>query len=130
GTGRRVVRNTAVLSVGQIVTLVTMTLWTIIVARQIGPATYGFYSYAQATLGILAVFINLGLDELLTRNVAQRPESGLQYLVTFSAIKLCLASIILGGFLGFSALQGWASDRAMITVIVTGIWLATALIAV
>ena len=51
-TGRKVVRNTAVLSVGQAVTLVTMTLWTMIVARYIGPETYGIYGYAQATLAV------------------------------------------------------------------------------
>ena len=44
------------------------------IARIVGAETYGIYGYAQATLAVLIIFVNLGLDKLLTREVAQRPE--------------------------------------------------------
>ena len=120
--GRKVVANVAVLSAGEATNLIAMTIWTIVVARYIGPELYGVYTYLGATLGILVIFVNIGLDRLLTRDVAQQPDQGARYLTTFVLIKTLLSVVVLGGFLAWVSSQSHAGARTSMALLVTGIW--------
>lgn len=106
------------LSLGQGIVLVSMMLWTAIVARYIGPQTYGTYAYAQSTITILLIFVNLGLDQLLVRDVAQKPQAGWAYLTGCLLIRLALCVAILGGFLFTSVRRGGPSEwMALISIL-------------
>src|SRR5439155_3134161 len=56
-------------------------------------------------------------------------EDGAQYLVTFLAIKLALATVVLGGFLAVISWRGWSGERAAITLVATAIYFVLTLIA-
>ncbi len=126
--GPKVVTNAAVLSVGEATNLIAMTLWTIVVARYIGPELYGTYTYLGATFGILVIAVNIGLDRLLTRDVAQRPELGARYLTTFILIKVILSIIVLGGFVAYIYHQSGPSARTLMTLLVASIWFLGAIV--
>lgn len=118
GAGRRVARNTALLSLGQVVLAGSMGLWTILVARYVGPDAFGVYAYAQAGLTILTVVGSLGLDQLLTRDVAQRPEEGLRYLATFGMLRAALMALALLGALVAARASRYPADRTWIAMLV------------
>jgi len=117
-----VLQNAGVLSLGQIIMMSSMMLWTAIIARYVGPENYGLYAYAQATVSILVIFVNLGLDRLVARDVAQQPQLAGQYLTTFLLIKCAMAIIVLGGFVIFVLLRGLTGHEAEIMIIVTINW--------
>jgi len=118
GTGRRVARNTVLLSIGQVVLAGSMGLWTIMVARYVGPEAFGVYAYAQAGLTILTVVGSLGLDQLLTRDVAQRPEAGLRYLATFGLLRAGLMALILAGVVLAARATHYPPERTWIAMLV------------
>ena len=119
GAGRRVARNTLLLSIGQVIQAGSMGLWTILVARYVGPDAFGVYAYAQSALAILIVIVGLGLDQLLTRDVAQRPEEGPRYLVTFAAIRATLLAMVLTGIFISIRHAGYSPTRSAITLLVS-----------
>jgi O-antigen/teichoic acid export membrane protein len=100
------------------VQLASMVLWTALVARYIGPGVYGIYAFAQATVSILLIFVNLGLDQLLIRDVAQRPGLGIVYRLHALRLKLGLGLIVLGGFIVFTLVQNRTSEYTAIATIV------------
>lgn len=118
GAGRRVAKNTVLLSIGQVVLAGSMGLWTIMVARYVGPEAFGVYAYAQAGLTILTVVGSLGLDQLLTRDVAQRPAEGLRYLATFGLLRVALMALVLAGAYLAAGASHYPADRTQIAMLV------------
>jgi O-antigen/teichoic acid export membrane protein len=118
-TGRRVLKNTFVLSIGQFTILAIGIIWTAFLARYIGPKTYGLYAYAQSVLSILTLFVNFGFEQLLVRDVAQKPSLGTRYVVTIISLKLILSVLILGGFVIYVYFRGWSEEQTYIMLIVT-----------
>jgi O-antigen/teichoic acid export membrane protein len=104
-----------------------MVLWTALVARYIGPGGYGVYAYAQASVSILLILVNLGLDQLFIRDLAQQPDLGLVYRVHGLRLKLGLGFIVLGGFTALTLVQNQASEYTAISAIVAANGLAGAI---
>jgi len=127
---QRVLRNSSVLSSGQIVQLASMTLWTAIIARYVGPEAYGIYAYAQSTILILLIFVNLGLDQLLVRDVAAHLSDGAVYRLHALRIKTALGLLILGTFLGLNLIQdsGGTFQRVLLIVALNGFAAAVGMI--
>ncbi len=119
--------NTILLSAGQGVGLVSMAIWTIAVARYIGPGLYGFYAFAQAVVSVLAIFLGMGLDEITTRDVAQDGRLGCSYLVTFTGAKTLVATVVLGGFLVVMLRGDPAPTEVSVVVVVAAMGLIQSL---
>lgn len=119
GVGRRVLKNTFFLSIGHFTFMATGIIWTAILARYIGPETYGMYAYAQSLIAILLLFVNFGFNWLLVRDVAQKPEVGPRYITMIIFMKITLSALVLGGFVIYGKLKGWTGDYAIIMWIVT-----------
>jgi PST family polysaccharide transporter len=117
--GQRVLRNASVLSTAQIVQLASMTLWTAIIARYVGPEAYGIYAYAQSTVLILLIFVNLGLDQLLVRDVAAHVNEGALYRLHALRIKTVLGLLILGTFLAINLIEYSVTQFELVLLIVT-----------
>lgn len=124
---RRIFGNTILLTAGQGVGLVSMAVWTVLVARYIGPDLYGYYAFAQAVVSVLVIFVGMGLDEVTTRDVAQRPALGRSYLVTFGLAKLVAAVFVLGGFLAMSLAGDASGAEVPVVAIVTAMGAVQAL---
>lgn len=112
--GRRILKNTFLLFTGQFVILATGIIWTALLARYIGPEVYGIYAYAQSIGAIMAIFVNLGFDQLLIRDVAQKFELSISYLINILFFKFTAAFLIFAGFIVFGYLQKWTGEQVAV----------------
>lgn len=62
-------------------------------ARVLGAAGYGIFSYALGLAGFFAFFKNIGVDTILTREVAKQPEKQHYYFATAFWIEIVLLAI-------------------------------------
>lgn len=70
-------------------------------ARQLGVAGYGIFSYALGLAGFFTFLKNIGVDGILTREIAKQPEKEKEYLSTsfFMEIFLLAATFLLVFFI-------------------------------
>lgn len=127
---RRVLRNTGALWCGQVVYMVCMAVWTALVARYVGPGTYGVYVYAQSVVAVLLGVANLGLHQLLIRDVSQQP--GLWSLHRRHAFRLTLPLVLLffGGLGVLTLVRNGTGEYSLIMAIVAINGMITALAAI
>jgi O-antigen/teichoic acid export membrane protein len=92
----RIVKNTGVLIISQLVTMGTGVVWLGSFARYVGPSIYGNYNYALAVMALVGLLINFGMDPLLTRNIARDPLITKDYVSNGLVIKLVLAGVVFG----------------------------------
>lgn len=81
--------------------IISLTYFTIY-ARALGPADLGQYYFAISITSIFSIFIDLGLSNVVTREVAKYPEKARSILASTIAVKLPLA------FLTVLAIIAWA----------------------
>jgi len=120
-TAKRVLKNTGYLTIGQIFTLGLGMVWMALFSRYVGPEGLGKYAFAQSTIAIIALFVEVGLQNLVIRNVSQnKSESNLYYNNTIF-IKTFLSVIIYTLFLSAIFILGWEKTtiQLIIAVIVT-----------
>ena len=72
---RRVIKNAGVLLFGRLSTYVLYFLFTILAARHLGPEDFGVLSLAIAFTGIFGVFMDIGLNLLIVREIARNKTS-------------------------------------------------------
>lgn len=65
-------------------------LITIYAARRLGAESYGVFSYALGLAGFFIFFKNIGIDAILTREVAKKPAEEHRYFSTALAIEIVL----------------------------------------
>jgi len=90
GTRQTIVKNVFWLSFGNIMSRVIRAGVIIYAARVLGAADYGVFSYALSLAAFFTVFGDIGLNAVLTREVAQHPEERLTYFATSFWMKLVL----------------------------------------
>src|SRR4029077_4500828 len=71
----------------------TSTLFVLLLARTIGPGSFGLYSTAMAYAAFCAVFVDLGTNSILTREIARRPQDRVLIAKTSQLLKI-IASIV------------------------------------
>jgi PST family polysaccharide transporter len=84
---------------------------TVMVVRYLGPANYGLLTYALALVGILAPFVQLGLDSIAVRDLVSEPESSAEIMGTAFVLMLVSAVILLPAAIGASVLFGHGDPR-------------------
>jgi len=72
----------------KVFTLFTALLVNIYVARYLQPENFGLLNYAISFVGIFTAFTALGLDQILVRELSQRPEQKNQILGTGFGLKI------------------------------------------
>ncbi|NPV10175.1 MAG: flippase [Ignavibacteria bacterium] len=120
-TAKRVLKNTGYLTIGQIFTLGFGIVWMALFSRYVGPEELGKYAFAQSTIAIVALFVELGLQSLVIRNVSQNKAAANIYYNNTIFIKAFLSVFIYGIFVPTIMLLGWDRDtlQIMIAVILT-----------
>ncbi len=98
-TAGRVIKNTAILTFGQIVTLVLGMVFTALLSRHIGPEGYGKYAFAHSTIAMMMVFVSFGFSTLPIRNVAQKREEASKYFSNIVFMKALLSFVVFSLFL-------------------------------
>lgn len=117
-TAQSVLKNTTILSLGRIVTLALGMVFTALLSRHIGPEGYGQYTFAQSTVAILMIFVNLGFDTLAVRNVAQKREQASKYFTNIVFVKTLLAVTVFSFVLIATPLRNYFGEITILVLLV------------
>lgn len=90
---QKIIKNTFLLLISQIVSIGFGFVFTMITARYLGTGGFGLLSFALAFNGILGVISDLGLSSLTTRNVSRDNELASTYIGNTIPLKLLLVII-------------------------------------
>lgn len=101
----RLSRNFAALFSGQLLTWAMTLLWTLVVPRVLGPASFGIITAALSVSGVLFIFLGLGTRNYLVREMVLRPEEGPKLVGTAIVLRLMLAPAVAIGAVVFA----WAA---------------------
>jgi O-antigen/teichoic acid export membrane protein len=106
----KIARNTSHFTLALILQKIISFTYFIIIARALGPEDLGKYYFAIAFTTIFAIFTDVGLSNVLTREVAKTEEKAKELLGNILSIKIfliffsSLAVIILVNLLGYGEL--------------------------
>ena len=89
----RLAKNTGILFVSQIMTFILGFLYMIYTARYLGPEVYGILSFAIAFTIIFGILADLGLSQLMVRELSRDKSLASKYLGNTIVMKI-IASII------------------------------------
>lgn len=95
GTVKKIAKNTSLLLISQIVSYAMGFIYTIYMARYLGVENFGIFSFALAFSSVLGIFTDLGLNTLMTREIARDRSKTTKYLNNIFSIKLVLAVLLL-----------------------------------
>ncbi len=90
-TSQRLAKNTAILSISNIVVLIMGLMYSVYTARYLGPECYGVIAFALAFTSIFGVFTDLGLNTLTVREVARNKVLAEKYFGNLLLMKSILA---------------------------------------
>lgn len=86
-----IARNTSYYTLALVVQKVISFTYFVIIARALGPEDLGKYYFAISFTTIFAIIIDLGLSNVLTREVAKNHDSAQKYLSNVLGLKIPLA---------------------------------------
>jgi len=110
GHARKVLRNTGVLALsGLLVRGMGMGMM-VTLARKLGPEGYGTLQRAEAFVYLFSILATLGLDMILTREVARKSPHHPEFLRGVMTLKLLLGPLCLALILGFAHARGYQGD--------------------
>ncbi|MFC1864251.1 flippase [Chloroflexota bacterium] len=95
-TVRSIAKNVAALGIAQVVSMGLSLVLVIFIARFIGDVGFGKLGFAQSFVAILVVFADIGMSQVIIREVARRKELSSKYLGNVCLIKLVLSVITFG----------------------------------
>lgn len=84
---RRYAKNIGWMFFARIATMVVSFIATAYTARNLGPTNYGELSYAISFVGIVTFFANLGIEQVLCRDLLKHPSKRNEYLGSAIALK-------------------------------------------
>lgn len=90
GAKQTIVKNIFWLSFGQIASRLIRAAIIIYSARILGAAEYGVFSYALGLAGFFTIFADIGINSILTREVAKKPDKEKEYFATAFVMKVVL----------------------------------------
>ena len=93
---RQIVANTAFLAGARVIERITSLVLTFLIARTLGADGLGTYTAALAVYYLVATAGELGVTNLLVREIAKDPSRTNRYLVHLSAMATAM-SVVLGG---------------------------------
>ncbi len=94
-------RNVEWFGISKIFTLIFSLITTMVVARSLGPEIFGKLNYALSIVGIFSVFANLGIDNILYRELVAHKEKREELLGSAIFLKLILGVVSILGIIIF-----------------------------
>jgi len=82
----------------------------VLLARYLGAVGYGTYQRAESFVLLFSMLANLGLDVILTREVARRDPRVPEHLAGVVVLKLALGVVTCGLVLGIAHVRGYGGD--------------------
>lgn len=112
-----IARNTSYYTLALVVQKVISFSYFVIIARALGPDDLGKYYFAISFTTIFAIIIDLGLSNVLTREVAKKQDEAKVYLSNILGLKIPLAFLALTVVITLSYIFGYSSIlRSLILV--------------
>ncbi|MGB9978577.1 flippase [Methanobacterium sp.] len=118
-TARTIAKNTAVLFAATIISYILVFFVNIYIAQYLGAEGFGILSLAIALTGIFTIFTDLGLNVLITREVARDKTSTNKYLFNTSIIKIFLAFLTFGLIFATVNIIGYTEEISYVIYIMT-----------
>jgi len=117
GGSSLVARNGLFLLIGQVLTQAISLGLGILIARSLGDALYGRYVAAFAFAAVFASFASMGLDKLVTREVARRPEEVAEVLRDSGLVRLLLVVLVWLAMVAASYVLGFGPDQRLLALL-------------
>ena len=93
---QRIAKNVGVLGISQVITSTLGFILLIYAARYLGEVGFGKYSFALSFTALFVIFADLGISNLIIREIARNKELTNEYLTNVSLIKLLLSFLAFG----------------------------------
>jgi len=90
----KIARNTTYLTLAYVFQKVTAFVYFALIARHIGADMLGKYSFSIFFIMLLSVLIDLGLNQVLTREIAKYPEKTNEYFDNVFSLKIVTGVIV------------------------------------
>ncbi|MDR2624547.1 MAG: oligosaccharide flippase family protein [Methanobrevibacter sp.] len=90
---RDLFKNTGVLTISQITTSIMAFFWTTLYANYLGVGDYGTINFAIATMGIITIFMDFGMNIYIVRDVSRNKQVANVYLGNIIPLKILLSSV-------------------------------------
>jgi O-antigen/teichoic acid export membrane protein len=100
-----IARNTSYFTLALVIQKIISLVYFTIYARVLGPADLGQYYFAISITSIFSIFIDFGLGNVITREVAKQPTKASSLLGSVLSIKLIFSAITILGLLIWT--QAW-----------------------
>jgi len=110
GPASRVLHNTGILTVSSLIVRALGLGLVMVLARYLGAEGYGTYHRAEAFVGLFSIVVSLGLDFILTREVARHGPRVSEYLAGVVTLKLLLWPVTVAAILGLAYARGYQGD--------------------
>jgi O-antigen/teichoic acid export membrane protein len=124
---RRVINNTAISLLGQIVTWVSTMLLTIAYGRFLGDVKFGELFLAITYVSLVGFPLEFCFNQQITRDVAQEPDKALRYLSNVLLMKLALWLVLYGVILLLCWPLGYPPEERVLVAICGFILLGNAI---
>lgn len=111
---RRVINNTIISFVGQVVTWTSTLLLTLAYGRFLGATKFGELYFAMTFVLLMGILIETGYDQQITRGVSQEPDKALRYCSNVLLIKVGIWLVVYGLILLLSWLLGYSVEVRML----------------
>ncbi len=85
-----VVKNVVWLSLSNFAGRLIRGLFIIFAARLLGASEYGVFSYALSLAGFFTIFADIGISQILTKEISREPQKATQYFATSFWLKIGL----------------------------------------
>ena len=95
-TIKTIAKNTGVLAISQVITTILGFFLLIYIARYLGEVGYGKYCFAVSFTALFIIFADLGISNLIIRELARNKGLTNEYLTNVSIIKLLLSLLAFG----------------------------------
>jgi len=92
---QRIAKNIIVKFIADNVSFVMAFFYTMYVIRYLGPKNYGILSFAIAFTAIFSVFTDIGLQQILIRDIARKKSRLKKYIENIAVLKMILSLITL-----------------------------------
>ncbi len=84
-------KNTSWLLISQIITSIFGFVWIVLLARYLGVSDFGIMNFAISFTSIMSIFIDLGINTYITRDLSRSPELSQKYIGNAIPLKIFLS---------------------------------------
>lgn len=115
---QRILRNALVVGASQPISWTLTVLFTVIVARNVGPVEWGEWGIALAVGIVVRSLLDFGVNTMLLKEIPRRPEVAARYIGAVLGIRLGLAPIVIAAGLAFGLVVHYPQHTMVVLSIV------------